>query len=183
MNRLFAFFLICCLYAAVSPCKAQVIGLHTISMHTPDRGQVNSNWGVYMRTGATELGVLKNSYNRPGAYLSQQFDLAQGQYGAFRLQIGGAYGYKRVCTETVTTTPAEVKVKNHGDGNTSKSTTPARTTRTEECTGFSRGALTPLAGLSYTAPFAVLGLTPRVQFVPAFKDHASVFHLTIEKSL
>ncbi len=57
---------------------------------------------------------------------------------------------------------------------------PDKVTWIEHCEGFSRGAITPLAGFTYTAPMAMMGVTPRLQFVPGLKGHSSVVHLTLE---
>lgn len=155
--------LIAILLTLCASAQAGTIGIHTLSAHIPQENQVNENWGAYYRfdTG-TELGAYRNSVGRTAAYILQQFKLAEGSAGRVDFQIGLASGYKKEC-HTEVTYP-----------------TQAHRVETEYCKGFSRGALTPLAGLAWTAPIEILGATPRIQFAPAIKGHASVVHLSVE---
>lgn len=177
-----------CLAAALmigGQAQAQtVVGLHTVSIHAPDRGQTNANYGLYMRAGSgLELGAYRNSIDRPGVYLGQQFELAKGAAGALGLQVGAAYGYQKKCAVKTTVTPKKVTHESYSNGDTKTTTSPEKTEKREECKGFSRGAITPMAGLTYTAPFAIMGITPRLQFLPPFGKHAAVAHLTLERAL
>ena len=137
-----------------SQAKAEglTVGLHTISAHIPQHKQNNVNPGAYLRTaGGVELGFYRNTWRRPSLYVSQQFDLMAGSYGAFGAQIGLANGYQRRCATAA------------------------------DCSGFSRGAISPLAGLTYTPPMEVMGIKPRVQFLPPIGKHGAVIHLTLER--
>ena len=158
-----------------------VIGVHTLSAHVPQHDQNNANWGLYARSSSQwELGAYRNSIDRNSAYLAKGFDLAQGAYGTLGLQVGAAYGYQEKCESTVTTVPGKKHVDRRDDGSTLTTIEPATTNTHTDCRGFSRGAVTPLAGLTYAAPFALLGVTPRIQFMPAMKNHSSVVHLNLE---
>jgi len=132
--------------------QGQTFGLHTLSYHAPDRGQVNDNWGAYYRTeGGTEVGGYHNSSDHTSVYASQQWELIRGKYGKLEGAIGIVYGYQKKCTITYTVTPGAVKTEKNGKS-TIKTTEPGTITGIEHCEGFSRGAITPLAGLSYTLP-------------------------------
>lgn len=73
---------------------------------------------------------------------------------AFDLMLGVASGYARRCTKT-----------------------------TEDCKGFSRGAMAPMAGVSYLAPYRVLGAAPRLFIAPGIGKSSTVAHISFEWSL
>jgi hypothetical protein len=168
-----------CGLVIASQAKAEgiTVGLHTISAHIPQRTQSNVNPGAYLRTASgVEGGFYRNSWRRPSLYVSQQFDLVSGSYGSLGVQVGLVSGYQKRCTVTQTTTGEVV------DSKTITTDIPAQTNTRTECSGFSRGAITPLAGFAYASPVEVMGFRPRVQFVPPITKSRAVFHLTIEKT-
>lgn len=189
MNIVSKCLLLCSFGLAMGLCPTKgraegvTIGVHTISAHVPQHDQTNTNWGIYARRGQTEAGIYRNSFARTGAYLAQGFELAQGGWGVLGLQVGVAYGYQRKCQRTYVTIPGEHHTERHEDGSSTSSTAPTTTRWDEHCDGFSKGAITPLAGFTYLSPLAIMGVTPRLQFMPATKGHSSVVHLTLEKML
>ncbi len=158
-----------------------VIGVHTLSAHIPQHNQMNQNWGAYIRSAdQVEAGIYRNSFNRTGVYVAKGFNLTQGPAGTLGVQVGLVSGYKRECTRTYATAPGKHHSERHEDGSSASYSEPDKVTWSERCEGFSRGAITPLAGFTYTAPGAIMGVTPRLQFVPGLKGHSSVVHLTLE---
>lgn len=143
-------FLVALVLALCGGARAQTVGLHTVSIHAPQNIQHNRNWGGYYRT-AERL-----------------------EFGAFRNSYGRTSLY---AGQGVTL--AEGTFGRLGLDLGLVSGYQTRCTA-EACTGFSRGAITPMLAAEYTAPLQVLGVTPRVQFVPPIGKHAAVFHLTAE---
>lgn len=175
MKRLLAILALLCL-----PAHAEtVIGLHTLSIHAPQRAQQNENAGVYVRNASVEVGLYRNSVGRNTFYISQEFTLLEGSAGKLGLQIGAATGYQHKCNVS----PATVKV-HHIVATPEEYKEYDITTQMErvQCKGFSRGAVTPMAGFTYTPNIAFMGIVPRLQFVPGQKNHSSVVHLTLETS-
>lgn len=126
-----------------------VIGLHLASAHFPAKDYHNNeNPGIYVRGVNWQVGTYLNTYRRQTFYAAYLHQL-----GPFELVVGAATGYQTKC-ETTT----------HADGSWEK-----------ECRGNNGGVLAPLVGLSYTAPFEVLGATPRVLF------SYNIVHFTIER--
>lgn len=155
-----------------------VVGLHTLSLHAPQRAQSNDNFGLYVRKDRWQAGAYRNSHDRTTVYGGYAAPL-----GPVELMLGFASGYDKRCTKTTTHTPKVVKVEAMPDGSTSTTTYPARTHTTEECTGFSNTRLTPLVALSYAAPFSVLGATPRAWLMPGFGKVSTVAHISLEWSI
>jgi hypothetical protein len=176
------YLLIVCLAFLCAAAQSQVIGVHTASLHKPQNVQKNDNYGLYMRSqSGIEVGAYRNSYGRDSAYVSQQFDLAKGTWGSLNAQVGLVYGYQKKCNKwDEVSTEVTHKANNYGDSWQEKVT---KTIHHEECSGFSRGAIAPLAGFNYTAPISILKATPRIQFVPHIGKHSAVLHLTLETPL
>lgn len=90
MNKLLQILLVTLLFpynAEASP----VVGLHTISLHSPSREwQNNSNFGLYYRDQDITIGAYRNTLHRNALYLGYSV-----HYGPFSLMIGGITGYKK----------------------------------------------------------------------------------------
>lgn len=153
---------------------ALTIGMHVASIHAPQRAQHNDNAGLYLRTDSgLSAGVYRNSHRRTSLYVGQAFPLV----GQLDLNVGLVSGYQKRCrtwSETSSTTSKQMVA-----GSPEYSTVTYSVPR-EECTGFSRGAITPMFAFSYAAPFSVLGATPRLWFMPGFGKVSSVAHLSLE---
>jgi hypothetical protein len=139
--------------------EALALGLHMASIHAPQRDQSNSNPGLYLRMDRYQLGGYRNSHHRPTFYAGYAVHV-----GSLDLMLGVASGYQRRCRQFEVQTPKKVVLM-------------------EECKGFSRGALTPLAAMSYAVPISIAGATPRIWFMPGFKSASSVAHLSLEWSI
>ena len=164
-------------------CKASevVFGVHTFSIHSPQRNQQNDNFGLYGRYGQWAAGGYRNSHDRNTFYGGYEFNLLRGQYGELGLLIGAASGYQVRCSTTATYVPAKVEIETRPNGEISKTTTPAQITKTESCAGFSRGFLTALGALSYAPNFwPSIPVRPRLSFMPGLGKTSSVYHLSIE---
>jgi hypothetical protein len=169
--------------ASQAKAEGLTVGLHTISAHIPQHAQNNVNPGAYLRTaGGVEVGIYRNSWRRPSLYVSQQLELVSGGYGSLGVQGGLVSGYQRRCTVTQTTIPGEIHIEHRDDGSTVTTKDPEKLNTKTDCNGFSRGAITALVGLTYSAPASFMGLTPRMQFVPPIGKHGGVFHLTVERT-
>jgi len=180
MNRkLIILIACCCVYALFNTVQAQTIGVHTWSIHAPQHSQNNTNPGLYLAHNGWEIGAYRNSWERTTVYAGYEFNLMDNQYGELGIQIGAGTGYQEKCTDSYTYTPGKVETKKNAGGQV-KTTTPDITTHTQTCSGYSRGAVTPLGAFSYKSPVAFMGLTPRVQVLPGFGKHSSVLHLTFE---
>lgn len=143
-----------CLGFAVVDCRAEtVIGVHVGSIHAPDRGQNNSNPGLYIREAQVQAGVYRNSYKRTTLYAGFVQPV-----GPIDLMLGFASGYEKVCSTYQT--KQEVR---------------------QSCTGFSKHKITPMGALSYAPKFEVLGVRPRIWFLPGFGRVSSVAHISFEK--
>jgi hypothetical protein len=169
--------------ASQAKAEGLTVGLHTISAHIPQHAQNNVNPGAYLRTAnGVELGLYRNSWRRPSLYVSQQFDLVSGSYGSLSLQAGLVSGYQKRCEVTQTTIPGATHVEHRDDGSTVTTRDPPTINTHTECKGFSRGAITALAGFSYLPPMAFMGITPRVQFLPPLGKSGALIHLTVERT-
>lgn len=158
-----------CLVALADYSRAVEItgGLHLGSQHFPAKEYSNSNPGAYLRFDSVQVGAYRNSYGRPTVYAGWVQPV-----GPVDLMLGVASGYDRRCsTHTNTTITKEVSP----DG---IRTATYRTTW-EECYGFSKTKLAPLAAISYTLP-EVAHATPRVWLMPGIKGSSTVLHLSIE---
>lgn len=153
-------------------------GLHTLSVHTPQHTQNNTNPGAYVRIDRWQAGAYRNSDEHTTVYGSYLVPV-----GPLELIVGVATGYDKHCTTTTTEIPAKQEHAVYTNGDTSTTAYPARTVSSESCTGFSRHKLTPLAALSYAAPFEVLGARPRIWVMPGFGRVSTVAHLTLEWSI
>jgi hypothetical protein len=168
---------------AFAACDAQAaeIGLHTFSVHAPQRGQVNDNFGVFVIADSWRLGAYRNSYDRTTAYGARVFNLMAGRYGSLDLSLGAASGYRRECkTYTVQTGSVETTTKQKGGKVTT--TTPVFETR-QSCQGFSKHDITPMGALTYSAPFSALGATPELSVMPGFGKTSSVAHFSLRWSI
>lgn len=143
--------------------SAQTFGLHLVSLHD-EPGLNNKNPGAYVRfdNGVT-LGTFKNSIGRVSFYAGYTIER-----GPFALTVGAISGYaiKRVeapCNE------ARANIRNEGS-------------RCYEETGGSHGAVMALVAPSVRGP-EILGMTPRLTFIPKFDKNASanVLHLSVER--
>lgn len=146
------------------------VGMHIASQHVPEyphHEQVNP--GLYVRMDRMQLGAYRNSYGRATVYAGYAAPL-----GPVELMVGVASGYTRRCTTQSNTYTTKVKTEN---GYVAVSDTVV----TENCMGFGRGALVPLAALSYVVPVEVGGFKPRMWFLPGVKGHSSVFSLSVER--
>jgi hypothetical protein len=163
-----------CLGFAAFECRSEtVVGLHLLSAHIPAKdSQNNANWGLYARRDSWTVGAYHSTHKRTAAYVAYSLPLGAG----FEVMGGVAYGYQEKCsdsTETVTT-------QQEKDGATY---TQKKKVTTTTCTGFSRGALTPLAGLTYSPAVEVMGFRPRIWAAPGFGKSSTVIHLSVEKAL
>ncbi len=176
MNLRIAFALILCSLAFAA--SAQTIGLHTVSIHAPDHGERNDNWGAYVQHKRLIVGGYRNSLNRDTGYVGYVHPLGHG----FDVMAGLASGYSRKCESYTVQTGEKLHATKH-NGEYSKTVTPVYETR-ERCSGFGRGALVPVAAISYSAPFSVLGATPKLTLVPGMGNKSStVLHLSLQFSL
>ena len=149
------------------------IGLHIASQHVPEyEYHEQKNVGMYVQADRVLVGAYRNSLGRDSIYAAYAHPLGHG----FELLAGAASGYMKKCHSVYTT---ETTVEKMG----STLITTVSTTGMEFCSGHGRGYLVPVAGLTYTAPFKVLGASPRVWAVPGTKDSASVVHLSLQWSL
>lgn len=146
-----------------------VIGAHIASVHAPQRDyHENVNVGLYVQADQVIVGGYRNSIGRRTFYAAYAQPLGYG-FDAF---AGLASGYQRQC-ERVTTvhvrqTETDPIVEYHHN---------------EVCSGFSRGYLTPAAGLTYTSPVKVFGATPRAFFIPGSRKSSTVLHGTLQWEL
>jgi hypothetical protein len=166
---------------AACDARSAEFGLHTFSVHAPQRGQNNDNFGGFVIVDGWRAGAYRNSYDRTTVYGARVFNLMQGQYGTLDLSVGGATGYRRICnTYTVQTGIVEAKAKHKTAQVTT--TTPVFETR-QSCQGFSRHEVTPMAALTYSAPVSFLGATPEVSYIPGIKSHSSLIHASFKWSI
>lgn len=145
-----------CLAAGCAQAEGLTVGVHLVSIHSPQRTQSNTNPGLYIRKDQWQAGFYRNSYRRTSVYAGYGIPV-----GPVELMLGAASGYRRECTPW-----------------TDDSGTPH-----EGCTGLSRGALTPLAALSYAPPVSIFNVRPRFWLMPGFGKVSSVFHVSVEASL
>jgi hypothetical protein len=163
-----------CLGFAALECRSEVVvGVHFGSVHVPAKDmQNNANLGLYVRVDSWSAGAYRNTLNRATFYAAGHYPLGHG----FEATLGLASGYSKRCsdsTEVITT-----QQEKDGMTYTQKTNVTATT-----CRGFSRGALTPLAGITYSPAVEVMGAKPRVWFSPGFGKSSSVVHLSLEKAL
>lgn len=137
-----------------------IIGLHLASVHVPAHDwQDNFNPGIYAEhvdTGIT-LGTYHNTLGRQTVYAGWTYN-----WGPASLTLGAATGYRKETQEV----PCNAEPAKHY-------------TRCTMTLGTGRGALVPVIAPSVKLP-AVLGVTPRVSFIPGAAGSANVFHLSIE---
>lgn len=161
-------------FAAVGYCtKVQAepltFGLHTGSVHAPDKSYLrNTNPGVYLRQGAWQGGIFRNSYGRTSVYGGGVLSI-----GALDLMAGLATGYDKRCSQQTTVTTETIDTPN------GQVTVMVRDT-VLDCKGWSRHRIAPLAALSWAPAIDVLGARPRLSFMPGFRDTSSLFHLSLE---
>lgn len=163
----------CLGFAAFDARSETSVGVHTFSAHVPAKPyQNNGNYGLYVRVDSWSVGGYRNTLGRNTFYVAGHYPLGYG----FEASLGLATGYRRTCqdsTEVVTSQQEKA-------GITYTSKTKVTTTT---CAGFSRGAVAPLAGITYQPPVSFMGLKPRVWFSPGMKGSSSVIHLSVEKAL
>ncbi len=166
--------LLCCLGLAVVDAKAEEIGVHLNSVHMPSKDHHNNvNRGLYVRGESYQAGFYVNSINRFAPYAAYVHKV-----GPVGLLIGMAGGYQRKCTVSTKQVGEKLVVTKNDDGIV-KTTYPILESR-EDCRGFSRGYLTPMAGLSIKSPVSVLGATPVLFVAPGFGKAASVASVAIQ---
>jgi len=158
------------------------VGVHTFSVHAPQRAQRNDNLGVFVAADGWRAGIYRNSHDRTSVYAAKSFDLISGRYGSLSAGLGLASGYQRKCEDRYVKTGEHKTVQKYQNGDTSTTTYPVWEKR-ESCTGFSRGALTPVGALTYSAPFAFMGATPEVSVMPGFGKTSTVGHLSFKWSI
>lgn len=170
----------CCLGFAALEARAEglTVGLHVASIHSPQGDQTNTNPGLYIRMDRWQAGLYRNSHSRTTFYGGYAYPI-----GPVEVMAGIASGYDKRCTTQTTYIPEKVSFEQYPNGDTSTTTTPARTVPTEACTGFSKHRLTPLVALSFAAPFTVSGARPRLWFMPGFSKTSTVAHLSLEWSV
>jgi hypothetical protein len=137
-----------------------VFGVHLASIHIPaHEGQQNFNPGVYarMESGVT-VGTYHNTLGKQTFYAGYTVER-----GPFALTPGLASGYQR------SQYPAPC----------SKAQTAAGSTHCWYTTPGSKTYLMPMLAPSVRLP-AVLGVTPRVSYIPGLGGSSNVFHLSIE---
>lgn len=155
---------------SITLAAAVVIGAHIGSYHAPDRGfHNNTNPGIYVRVDNWQAGYFVNSYKRDAFYAGYVAPV-----GPVDLMVGVSSGYTRRCTTQSNTYTTKVRTE-------SGYVAVTDTVVTENCMGFGRGALVPLAALSYVVPLEVGGFKPRMWFMPGIKGHSSVFHISVER--
>ena len=176
MNYRIIFALVLCSLAFAASAQT-TMGLHTFSVHAPDGNENNDNFGAYVQHKRLIVGGYRNSLNRDTGYVGYVHPLGHG----FDAMIGVASGYSRKCESYTIQTGEKLTITKH-KGEYSKTTTPVYETR-ERCSGFGRGYFVPAAALGYTAPFSVLGATPKLTLVPGFKHNGSVLHLSFQVAL
>ena len=139
-----------------------IIGLHLASVHVPAHDwQDNFNPGIYAQhvdTGIT-LGTYHNTLGRQTVYAGWTYN-----WGPASVTLGAATGYKKETKEV----PCSAEWAKYY----------SRCTMT---LGQSKSALVPMLAPSVKLP-TVLGVTPRVSFIPGLAGSANVFHLSIEKT-
>jgi len=175
--RMAALLLIC---SVVGCSKAHAeglkLGVHLASVHLPAKdGQNNDNVGLYVRTeSGLTAGAYRNTLRRTSLYVGETFTL-----GPVDVLVGVASGYQRKCTDTL----VQVGVT-YGDPYPGRIPGPPQPVyeNRHECTGFSRGWLTPVLAPSIALPFALLGSTPRLWCLYGAGKHSSVLHLSTEWS-
>lgn len=178
MNLRIAFVLVLCSLAFAASAQTH-IGLHLNSVHSPSKDHhQNQNRGLYVRGESYQTGFYVNSVNRLAPYAAYVHKL-----GPVDLLVGVAGAYQKKCTTEVTRTEKKVVFEKRENGDTSTTTYPVIETRKENCMGFSRGYLTPMAGLSIASPVSFLGATPVLTFSPGFGKASAVAHLAIQWSI
>lgn len=142
--------------AASFAAQAQTIGIHAASMHFPtEAGQNDVNPGAYVIFDSrVVLGAYYNTIRRASVHLGYAFEA-----GPFSLTVGAVTGYQ----ERRVTTPC----------------TTACATAGWRTVGIGHGYLTPMLSPGVVLP-AVLGVTPRISYLPGFGFSASVVHLSFE---
>ena len=154
--------------------RAQSVGLHLVSVHIPAReGQHNFNPGIYVRfdNGVT-LGTYHNTLGKQTFYAGYTVE-----HGPFALTLGAASGYQR--QETVTLGTMKPCTLEQAAANGGACVQQSRHTDTSSGT---KAYLTPMLAPSVRLP-DVLGLVPRISYIPGLAGSSNVFHLSIERAL
>jgi hypothetical protein len=162
--------------ALLSAATPIAFGLHLSSVHVPQRDHHNNdNLGGYVRVADWQVGGYRNSIDRNTFYVGHVTPLTE----RLDIVVGAATGYQKRCTEAYAKTGTYTTVEHRPDGSTvtAKGSTLERR---DICSGFSRGAVTPLLGFTYTSPVQVLSVTPRLAVVPGFGKASTVVNLMLE---
>lgn len=155
--RLYAALAAASLLAFCTRSEADTLGIDTLSVHLPQQGQDDFNPGAYYRfDNGAGFGAYHNSMRRVSVWVGWSW-----ASGPFAMTLGGITGYQRKNVEVAC-----------GPG----------FTYCYRAEGASPGAIAPLIAPSVSLP-AVLGITPRIVFMPGIRGASNVFHLTLEKSL
>lgn len=147
---------------------ALAIGMHVQSLHIPSHGYQNNTLGAYVRGEEWQAGAYRNSIGRTTVY-------AAANRRAFGLDwhAGLATGYQVRCK------PTSVTYTKHSQTPEGVPYDVIVTEHSQACSGWSRGAIAPMAGVSYLIPTDTR-IKPRVFFAPGFKGSSSVIHLSLE---
>ena len=163
----------CLGFAAFDARSETSVGVHTFSAHVPAKdSQNNENFGLYVRHNDWTVGAYHSTHRRTAAYVAYSLPL----WGGVDLMAGLAYGYQEKCSDSTQI----VTTKKEKEGVTY---TQKEKVTTTTCTGFSRGAITPLAGLTYAPSWTFMGFKPRGWLAPGFGKSSTVIHLSVEKAL
>lgn len=164
----------CLGFAAFDARSEVVVGVHVGSQHFPNKEyHSNVNPGIYVRSGQWQAGYFRNSYKRDAFYAGYVQPI-----GRVDLMVGLSTGYQRVCTTYQAKVGERWEVE-QTDAGVVKQKVGVFEDR-QSCQGFGRHSVTPLAALSYAAPFKVLGATPRLYFMPGMARASSVLHFSLE---
>lgn len=141
--------------------ESLVLGVHLASVHVPQGGQSNFNPGIYVRADGLTAGVYRNSLKRPSIYLGYT-----AEAGPFALTIGAISGYD-TRRSLVPCNDRRASIKNEGSQCWAESGTAHRVS----------WLVAPSAALP-----AVLGVTPRLTYLPPLRGSVSTLHLSIERA-
>jgi hypothetical protein len=143
--------------------KAAEIGIHTVSIHAPEKPYYNNaNFGLYsLFDNGVIVGGYKNTYSNPSFYVAKLWE----HETKFGVALGLVSGYQRKTMEVDPVAPNDC-----GDGNPPPCTANA---------GRTRGAIGLMFMFSYALP-KIGPVQPRIWFLPPItKDSSTIVHLTV----
>lgn len=179
-SRIAICMLIGCAAYVATDCRAEVsIGLHAASIHLPAKDRDNNdNLGLYAKGERWAAGGYRNTIGRTSLYGAY----VQPIGGRVDLMVGAVSGYQRKCESVPVVVGRESSTEHRADGSVAHAAGPVIAQR-EQCTGFSRAALTPMAGATYSVPIKFMGASPRIWLLPGTKHSRTVVHLSLEAAL